>query len=112
MSAYRPDRADGAPLAGSKKIIDKHFALEALEFMIELAHLVADFCSTYNLIDTAVALARDGPYSHAIALYGYTNYGRVGFCNNLLSCDDVSSFDGQASGACLGGTGIAVSSAT
>ena len=154
VSAYRPDRADcapltwndakeigkagkllwpykpvdafstfatlcaqlGAPLAGGiasgKGFIDNQIAAEALELMIEFTHLVPDFCATFNPIDTAEALADDGPYSHALALYGYTNYGRVGFRKNLLSYDDIPSFDGQASGACLGGTGIAVSSAT
>ncbi len=80
--------------------------------MIELTHLVPDFCATYHPIDTAEAFAGDGPYSHAIALYRYTNYGGVGFRKKLLSYDDIASFDGQVSRACLGGTGIAVSCAT
>ncbi len=155
VSAFRPDRADGAPvfwsdalelaksgtvlwpykpvdafstfatllaqrgaplaesLVGSGPFLDRSVAGEAIEFMIELADAVPDWCSNANPIDVAEALvAADGSYSVGVALFGYTNYSRPGFRDRLLAYDDIPSFDGLSSGSTLGGAGISVSSST
>jgi multiple sugar transport system substrate-binding protein len=99
-----------APLTNKGSFINKDVAADVLSFMIELSAKVPDFCLSSNPIDVAEALARDERYIYGICMYGYSNYSRIGFRENLLTYDDLPSFDGQAAGSQLGGAGIAVSS--
>ncbi len=99
-----------APLQAGMEFIDKDVALEVLEFMIELASLVPEFCARSNPIEIAEVLSGSDDYVYGVCMYGYSNYSRVGFREKLLTYDDVPSFDGLASGSQLGGAGVAVSS--
>ncbi|MBC7463805.1 MAG: sugar ABC transporter substrate-binding protein [Actinobacteria bacterium] len=92
--------------------VDEDTAEESLEFMVELATLVPDWCATSNPIDAVEILATTNDFAHAVCMYGYSNYSRKGFREHLVRYDDVPSFDGRASGSQLGGAGIAVSSAS
>jgi multiple sugar transport system substrate-binding protein len=102
----------GAPLASPNQFLDRDVAVEALEFMMELAATVPAWCADANPIDVAEALAGDNDYLVGVALFGYTNYSRTGFRPNVVCYEDVPSFDGRASGSTLGGAGIAVSAST
>lgn len=102
----------GAPIQGNPRYIDQECATEVLEFMVELAGLVPEFCSSKNPIDIAEILSGSDDYAVGICMYGYSNYSRRGFRKNLLTYDDLPSFDGKATGSQLGGAGIAVSSAS
>lgn len=102
----------GKGLYGNGIYVDEETATESLEFMVELASLVPDWCAKSNPIDAVEILAKTNDFSHAICMYGYSNYSRKGFREHLVHYDDVPSFDGQASGSQLGGAGIAVSSAS
>jgi multiple sugar transport system substrate-binding protein len=99
-----------APLEGNAHFINQEMALEVLEFMVELASLVPDFCATSNPIDIAEALSGSDDFAYGICMYGYSNYSREGFRKNILIYDDLPSFDGKATGSQLGGAGVAVSS--
>ena len=99
-----------APLTNKGSFIEKDVAAQVLEFMIELSAKVPDFCLSSNPIEIAEVLASDERYVYGVCMYGYSNYSRAGFRENLLTYDDVPSFDGQAAGSQLGGAGIAVSS--
>jgi multiple sugar transport system substrate-binding protein len=148
VSAYRPDKADSAPvfwsdvfdlaragkllwahkpvdaystfatlmaqkgveLTPTKEFINEKVALEVLEFMVELAALVPEFCASSNPIDIAERLSGEETYSHGICMYGYSNYSHKGFRKHRLVYEDVPSFDGQATGSQLGGAGVAISS--
>lgn len=150
VSAFRPDKSDGAPIfwsdafaLGRKKdllwpykpvdafstfatlmaqkgypltsgdsFIDGEIAFEVLEFMVELSSLVPVWCAESNPIDVAEVLATTNDFGNAVAMYGYSNYSRSGFRENVVHYDDLPSFDGKAGGSQLGGAGIAVSSAT
>ncbi len=101
-----------APLASAESFIDKKVAAEVLQFMIELSGLVPAECLTSNPIEIAELLAADDRYTHAVCMYGYSNYSRKGFRESVICYDDLPSFDGRASGSQLGGAGIAVSSAS
>jgi len=94
------------------EILHRETATEVLGTLIELASHMPTECSNYNPIDVAEILATTSDYEYCPALYGYTNYSRVGYRKSLLQYEDVVSFDGRASGSQLGGAGIAVSSAT
>ena len=98
------------PLAGTRQFLDEEVALEVLTMMVELAAHVPEWCATSNPIDIAEVLSSGDDYSHAVALYGYSNYSREGFRGNVLVYEDIPSFDGRATGSQLGGAGIAVSS--
>jgi multiple sugar transport system substrate-binding protein len=100
----------GHPLQGTSRFIDQEMALEVLEFMVELASLVPDFCATSNPIDIAEVLSGTDDYAYGICMYGYSNYSREGFRKHVLVYDDLPSFDGRATGSQLGGAGVAVSS--
>ncbi len=102
----------GAPLGGGDGLVDRDSAAAVLEFMIELAEAVPDWCADANPIDVAEALVASDEHSVAVALFGYTNYSRPGFRPRLLAYDDIPSFDGRAGGSTLGGAGIAVSATT
>lgn len=102
----------GAPLQGNNDYINREVALEVLEFMVELASLVPNFCSQKNPIDIAEILSESDDYAYGICMYGYSNYSRNGFRKKKLIYDDLPSFDGRATGSQLGGAGIAVSSAS
>jgi multiple sugar transport system substrate-binding protein len=102
----------GSPLAEPGRFLDRDAAATALGTMIELASYVPSWCKDANPIDVAEALATGSDFSHAVALYGYTNYSRRGFRPHVLAYDDIPSYDGRARGATLGGAGVAVSSAT
>lgn len=100
----------GHPLEGTSRFIDQEMALEVLEFMVELASLVPNFCATSNPIDIAEVLSGTDDYAYGICMYGYSNYSREGFRKHILIYDDLPSFDGRATGSQLGGAGVAVSS--
>lgn len=100
----------GHPLEGTSRFIDQEMAFDVLEFMVELASLVPDFCATSNPIDIAEVLSGTDDYAYGICMYGYSNYSREGFRKQILIYDDLPSFDGRATGSQLGGAGVAVSS--
>ena len=102
----------GQPLASNGRFLHAETALEVLTMMVELSALVPDWCATSNPIDVAEALSEGDEYSHAVALYGYSNYSRNGFRKNVLVYEEIPSFDGLARGSQLGGAGIAISSAS
>jgi multiple sugar transport system substrate-binding protein len=106
----------GAPLAEPDRFLDRGVAGEVLDFMIELAEAVPAWCADANPIDVAEALVgasdHGDDYQVGVALFGYTNYSRPGFRQQLLAYDDLPSFDGQSAGSTLGGAGIAVSASS
>jgi multiple sugar transport system substrate-binding protein len=102
----------GEPLATRERFVDRTAAGDVIEFMIRLADSVPEWCADANPIDVAEALVAGDDYSVGVALYGYTNYSRAGFRRRLLAYDDITSFDGRATGSTLGGAGIAVSAST
>ena len=102
----------GKPLFNADTACDPGAAEFALNLMVELSALTPDICSRSNPIDVAEMLAGSNDYDYSPALYGYTNYSRLGFRRNRLLYDDIVSFDGKAAGSQLGGAGIAVSSTT
>ena len=102
----------GFALEGNSKYVDQEVAREVLDFMVELAALVPEFCAACNPIEIAEILSGSDDYAYGICMYGYSNYARRGFRKSVLVYDDVPSFDGRATGSQLGGAGIAVSAAS
>ncbi len=100
----------GSSIVASAHYINQETAGEVLELMVELAALVPEFCAQSNPIDVAEILSGGHEFSYGVCMYGYSNYARNGFRENVLVYDDVPSFDGRATGSQLGGAGISISS--
>ena len=86
--------------------------LQALEQSRELASLCPRQIFDWNPIAVYEALSRRDDYVYCPFAYGYSNYSRAGYSDNLLIFDDMVDIGGQ--GRCqttLGGTGMAISSA-
>lgn len=102
----------GKPLLSSTDQINSEAATHALELMVELAAHTPEICASSSPVDVAEMLSTSTDYDYAPALYGYSNYSRVGFRPHRLLYEDIVSFDGKSAGSQLGGAGIAISSAT
>ena len=86
--------------------------LQALEQLRELASLCPREIFDWNPIAVYEALSRRDDYVYCPFAYGYSNYSRAGYSDNLLVFDDMVDIGGR--GRCqttLGGTGMAISSA-
>jgi multiple sugar transport system substrate-binding protein len=79
----------GAPLAEPGNFLDREAAGAVLDTMLQLADRVPDWCAIADPIDVAEALSTTSEFSHAVALYGYSNYSRPGFRKHVLVYDDV-----------------------
>jgi multiple sugar transport system substrate-binding protein len=102
----------GKPLLETTDQLNAEAATHALELMVDLAAHTPEICGRCNPVDVAEMLSTSTDYDYAPALYGYSNYSRVGFRPYRLHYEDIVSFDGKSAGSQLGGAGIAVSSAT
>ncbi len=100
----------GNPLGSSPEFLSRETTEKVMDFLLEFAALVPDWCSSSNPFEISERLVETTEHWYAAPLYGYTNYSRRGFRATVLAYDDVPSFDGRASGSQLGGAGIAVSS--
>ncbi len=99
----------GSPIGASEEFLSSNITFEVMEFMLEFARCVPDWCRSSNPFEISEKLVESSEFWYAAPLYGYTNYSRSGFRPVLLRYDDVPSFDGRATGSQLGGAGIAVS---
>ena len=86
--------------------------LDALEQLRELASHCPGEIFDMNPIAVYEALSRRDDFVYCPFAYGYSNYSRAGYSENLLVFDDMVDIGGN--GRCqttLGGTGMAISSA-
>ena len=101
---------------GEAPFIDEEWAasdgmiLQALDQLRELASLCPPEIFNWNPIAVYEALARSDNYAYCPFAYGYSNYARVGYGQNVLVFDDMVSIDGNRCSTTLGGTGLAISS--
>lgn len=99
----------GSPIGSGEDFLSPTDTFEVMEFMLEFASCVPDWCRSSNPFEISEKLVESSEFWYAAPLYGYTNYSRSGFRPVVLSYDDIPSFDGRATGSQLGGAGIAVS---
>ena len=84
-------------------------AVEALEYMFELAQLVPGNCAWMNPIAALEAMVRDERLQYCPLLFGYSNYARPGFRSALVRFTDIPSRSEGPVGSVLGGAGIGIS---
>ena len=99
------------PFVDDEWSVSDDMSLRALDQLRELASLCPPEIFDWNPIAVYEALSRRDDYVYCPFAYGYSNYSRAGYSENLLTFDDMVDIDGQ--GRCqttLGGTGLAISS--
>ena len=97
----------GSPIAeGNKKLVDKETGLRALELMRRMRDEFHEFCLNWNPIQLYDYMCQYDDIAYSPLAFGYTNYSRKGFRNNILTFGAAP----ETHHAVLGGAGIAVSS--
>ena len=97
------------PFADEEWAVSDEMALQALEQLRELTSYCDPIIYDNNPIKTYDALASGDTYAYCPFAYGYSNYSRPGYANNVLIFDDMVHIGEH--GRCqttLGGTGLAI----
>ena len=98
-----------APFLQPGKVISQETGLKALQLYKSLADLVDPVCFNLNPIKVYELLSTTDKYMYCPFAYGYSNYSRVGFSNNVLHFTDLVRLNDQPLISTIGGTGLAVS---
>ena len=99
-----------APFVDDEWAVSDDMGLQALEQLRELAGLCPKDIFNWNPIAVYEALSRRDDFVYCPFAYGYSNYSRAGYSDQVLTFDDMVDIDGW--GRCqttLGGTGLAIS---
>ncbi|TDH27492.1 extracellular solute-binding protein [Segetibacter sp. 3557_3] len=97
------------PFASEEEVIDAATGLRALETMRSLYVLLDKKMFERNPIAVAELMSSGDQFWYCPFAYGYSNYSRVGYAENLLHYDDLVSFNEVRLRSTVGGTGLAVS---
>lgn len=111
MNFYTFSIAHGnEPFLSKGEVIDAGTGIIALEAMKELYALVDKRMFQYNPIAVAEVMTKTDDYWYCPFAYGYSNYSREGYAQNVLQYSDVVYYknDGRLR-TTIGGTGLAVS---
>ena len=114
MTYFGLARNKGYAVAEGSLLMEPRQSAEILEIMREVLSLMDPRCLELDPIGVLEWMERniDGP-AYSPFGYGYTNYSREGYCQFPLEFVDVPHFgDNGSRGTVIGGTGIAVSSAS
>mgnify|MGYP001166411054 FL=1 len=93
-----------------KNFINKEFGIKTLEMMKHITvHLISD-CFIMDPIKTAEILSSTDDFYYSPYTYGFSNYSRENFRENILTYGNVMDLSNKGpNGTHLGGTGIAIS---
>jgi multiple sugar transport system substrate-binding protein len=111
MNFYMFCIANGtAPFLSKTEVIDQETGLKALATMRELYSLLDKSMFSRNPIAVAELMTKTDDYWYCPFAYGYSNYSREGYADNLLLYTDLVFFnENQRLRSTIGGTGISVS---
>lgn len=99
------------PFSNEAEVIDEATGIKALETMQQLYSLVNKEMFCFNPIAVAEAMTSSENYWYCPFAYGYSNYSRNGFANNILHYAEPVIFnDNKRLRSTIGGTGLAISS--
>ncbi len=97
------------PFQNEEAVIDIATGIAALETMRQLYSLVDEKMFTCNPIAVAELMSSTNDYWYCPFAYGYSNYARKGYAENLITYTDLVRLNGKQLRSTLGGTGISVS---
>ncbi len=99
-----------APFQSQEKVISMETGKKALLLFRELAQLIDVANFNRNPIQVYEAMVNSDEIAYCPFAYGYSNYSRIGYSQNLLHFYDLVKLNDQPMISSLGGTGLAVSS--
>lgn len=98
------------PFENDEWAVSDEMSLQVLEQLRELAQLCPKEIFNWNPIAVYEALSRRDEFVYCPFAYGYSNYSREGYSDNVLIFDDmVKVGNGGRCRTTLGGTGLAIS---
>lgn len=109
MNFYTFCIAHGEVPFNGTELVSVGTGLLALDTMLNFYSLLDSRAFKMNPINVADEMSNEDQFAYCPFAYGYSNYGRKGYGNNILTYNDVVSFNGLPLQTTLGGTGIAVS---
>lgn len=98
-----------APFQSQQKVISVATGTKALQLFRELAQLIDPANFNRNPIQVYEAMVNSDEIAYCPFAYGYSNYSRIGYSQNLLHFYDLVKLNDQPMISSLGGTGLAVS---
>lgn len=101
------------PFQTEEEVVGADIGVQVLEWMRSFWHFIDKRFFTMNPIQVAECMAKEDRYWYAPFLYGYSNYARVGYADNVLTYNDVVAVGTprEKMRTTLGGAGLAVSAA-
>jgi multiple sugar transport system substrate-binding protein len=99
-----------APFQFQEKVISMETGTKALQLFRELAQLIDPANFNRNPIQVYEAMVNSDEIAYCPFAYGYSNYSRIGYSQNLLHFYDLVRLNDQPMISSLGGTGLAISS--
>lgn len=98
------------PFPSVEQVIRREGGVQALSMLRELLGCCGPECFSRNPIATYEAMSSGDSIAYCPFAYGYSNYSRRGYANNLLQFGDLVSCGGNGElRSTLGGTGLAIS---
>jgi len=100
------------PFQREDVLIDEETGMRALEIMREFYSHLDKKMFECNPIGVAELMSATDDYWYCPFAYAYSNYSRKGYAKNILQYTQLISFNGARLRSTIGGTGIAISSAS
>ena len=94
------------------EVASRAIMIEAIKIYKELVDLAPSYCLEMNPIQIAELMTKTDDIVYSPFNYGYSNYSKKNYANNVLKAGGLVTFNGKRLRSTLGGAGIAVSSKT
>ena len=100
------------PFVDDEWVIRESLGIQVLDLLRELTSLCSPEIFDWNPIKIYEALAQQDTLAYCPFAYGYSNYSREGYADNLLLFTDMVALNGRRMRSTLGGAGLAVSTSS
>ncbi|MCP5094069.1 MAG: extracellular solute-binding protein [Chloroflexi bacterium] len=97
------------PFVNDEWAVSETLGIQVLDMLRELANLCLPEIFEWNPIKVYEALSQRDDLAYCPFAYGYSNYSRDGYADNLLLFTDMVALNGNRMRSTLGGTGLAIS---
>lgn len=102
----------GSLFESKKEVAPRVIMIKAIKMYKELVDLAPSYCLEMNPIQIAELMTKTDDIVYSPFNYGYSNYSKKNYANNVLKAGGLVTFNGKRLRSTLGGAGIAVSSKT